>query len=74
MLNYDLSKALKLIGTSASDCEITAMHRASTSPAEALAEVANALHHLNAQGMDRKSHRQALMKAGRAALKKLGEQ
>lgn len=73
MLTYDANRAARLTGTSASDCDITMMRKVDTAPAEALAEVVNALHHLNTQGLDKKAHRQALMKAGRAALKKLGE-
>ncbi|MCK7542926.1 hypothetical protein MLC59_01915 [Marinobacter bryozoorum] len=73
MLTYDADRATRLTGTSASDCDITMMRKVDHSPLEALAEVANALYHLNAQGLEKKAHRQALMKAGRAALKKLGE-
>ena len=71
MLTYNADRATRLTGTSASDCEITIMNRANSSPMAALAEVANALHHLNVQGLEKKAHRQALLKAGRAALKKL---
>ncbi|MFL1404228.1 hypothetical protein ACJO2E_02645 [Marinobacter sp. M1N3S26] len=71
MLTYDAERATKLTGTSASDCEISIMNGAETHPVETLVEVANALHHLNLKGWERKSHRQALVKAGRKALKKL---
>ncbi len=73
MLTYDADRAKRLIGTSASDCDITMMRKVDHSPVEALAEAANALRYLNGRGLEKKAHRQALMKAVRAALKKLGE-
>lgn len=73
MLKADEQRALRLTGTSASDCETTAMHNVESHPVEVLADVANALRFLNEQRVEKKAHRQALMKAGRAALKKLGE-
>lgn len=66
-------KVTALLNTSASDCSISMEGMADRKPADALAVVRSALIHMNENGMDRKSHRQALMKAGRLALKKLGE-
>lgn len=65
--------AARVIGSSASDCEVSMMLQAGHSPVRTLAEVANTLHYMNANGIEKKAHRHALMKAGRAALKKLGE-
>lgn len=73
MLKADEQRAQRLTGTSASDCEITVMNSVESHPVEVLADVANALCWLNEQRLEKKAHRQALMKAGRAALKKLGE-
>lgn len=63
----------QIIGTSASDCEISIMLNATTSPVTTLATVANTLHYMNANGIEKISHRKALMKAGRKALNVLGE-
>lgn len=62
-----------LVGTSAEDCSITMQNRVASSPMGALSDVAEALNYMNTNGIEKKAHRQALMKAGRAALKKLGE-
>lgn len=67
------NKAARLIGSSASDCEITLMCQVKNSPFEALSEVARALYWMNEQSIEKLSHRRALVKAGRAALKKLGD-
>jgi len=48
-------------------------NRVASSPMGALSDVADALNYMNTNGIEKKAHRQALMKAGRAALKKLGE-
>jgi hypothetical protein len=63
----------RVIGSSASDCEIEMMLAAGSSPVATLATVAETLYRMNAQGIEKVSHRKALMKAGRVALKKLGE-
>jgi len=73
MLKADEKRAQKLVGTSASDCQTSIMLSAERTPVEAIADVANALCWLNEQCLEKKAHRQALMKGGRAALKKLGE-
>mgnify|MGYP005864403539 CR=1 FL=1 len=62
-----------VIGTSASDCETSLMTSATTSPVSTLATVAHTLHYMNAKGIDKISHRKALMKAGRKALNVLGQ-
>lgn len=63
----------RLLNTSASDCAISVEGMANRQPANALAVVGAALVYMNNHGIGRKSHRQALMKAGRLALKTLGE-
>lgn len=62
-----------LIGTSASDCEISLTCQVETSPLRVLTSVATALFYMNEQGIEKVSHRKALVKAGRAALKNLGD-
>ena len=62
-----------LIGTSASDCEIQMMLSATTSPVSALAAIAEALHYMNSKGIEKTSHRRALLKAGRKALAVMGD-
>lgn len=66
-------KAARIVGTSASDCEISMRQQAETAPARVLEEVAQTLYWMNRQGIEKLAHRRALMKAGRAALNKLGE-
>ena len=69
-----MSKAPQyVIGSSASDCECDMMRHAETSPLSTLATVAETLHYMNANGIEKISHRKALMKAGRKALNVLGE-
>lgn len=63
----------QVIGTSASDCEIGLMLSATTSPVATLATIAETLHHMNARGIEKISHRKALVKAGRKALAVLGD-
>ena len=63
----------RVIGSSASDCEIEMMLAAGASPVTTLATVAETLYHMNARGIHKVSHRKALMKAGRKALKLLGD-
>jgi len=66
-------RAAGIIGSSASDCEVSMVLSAGHSPVRTLSEVAETLYYMNVRGLEKKSHRQALMKAGRAALKKLGD-
>lgn len=63
----------QVIGTSASDCEISMVLCATTSPVTTLATIAETLHHMNAKGIEKISHRKALMKAGRKALAVMGD-
>jgi hypothetical protein len=46
---------------------------AGSSPVRTLTKVAETLHYMNANGIEKISHRKALMKAGRKALNVLGE-
>ena len=62
-----------VIGSSASDCEIDMMLFAGSNPVTALQVIGQALNYMNARGIEKASHRSALMKAGRKALKQLGE-
>ncbi len=74
MLTQDQNAAAaQVIGTSASDCETGMMLSATTSPVSTLSTVAQTLHYMNAKGIEKVSHRKALMKAGRKALNVLGE-
>jgi hypothetical protein len=66
-------QATALLNTSASDCECTLMLLADSRPIEALSVVSCSFRQLNAAYVERKAHRQAFLKAGRKALKKLGE-
>lgn len=60
--------AQKLVGTSASDCEIKIVGQADKHPMATLREVAGTLHYMNCRGIEKVSHRRALVKAGRKAL------
>lgn len=73
MQTLDRNSPAWLVGTSAEDCGNTMQNRVASSPMGALSDVADALNYMNTNGIEKKAHRQALMKAGRAALKKLGE-
>ncbi|MDY6799363.1 MAG: hypothetical protein SVX28_11675 [Pseudomonadota bacterium] len=66
-------QAVKLLGTSADDCEQNIMRSVEINPYSGLIEAASALVHANQTNRMNKAHRQALMKAGRKALKDLGE-
>ena len=66
-------RAAMTIGTSASDCETSMVLQAGHNPLRTLDEVAGALHYMNTNGLEKISHRKALMKAGRKALNVLGE-
>lgn len=63
----------QVIGTSASDCELTMMRNASAAPVKALVIIAETLHYMNANNIEKASHRRALMKVGRKALTVLGD-
>ncbi len=62
------TEAAKVVGSSASDCEIQMMGQADRNPLSALNAVAGALHYMNSKGVEKISHRRALVKAGRKAL------
>lgn len=63
----------RLLGTSAADCNITIENDLNRDPAEALRTVIRALFHMNNNGIEKKAHRQALVRAGKKALGKIGE-
>lgn len=60
-------------GSSADDCRITAGLSADRDPATTLCEISLVLNEMNEHGIEKKSHRQALARAGRLALKRLAE-
>ncbi len=62
-----------LLGTSASDCAITLSNSADRDPSGTVREVLSLLQLMNARGIDKKSHRQAMLRAGRKALSAIGE-
>jgi hypothetical protein len=62
-----------LINTSASDCAISLNNDAERDPAGTIRNVLAVLHLMNIRGIERKSHRQAMLRAGRKALNKIGE-
>lgn len=62
-----------LINTSASDCAISLNNDAERYPAGTIRKVLAVLHLMNVRGIERKSHRQAMLRAGRKALNKIGE-
>ena len=67
------NEAAKLLGTSADDCAQNIMRSVEINPYRGLIAVASTLVHANQTNRQNKAHRQALMKAGRKALKDLGE-
>lgn len=69
----DRERADKLLGTSADDCGASIDLEVEVNPYRGLMTVAATLVHANQTNRENKSHRQALMKAGRKALKDLGE-
>jgi len=74
MLSEEQKKrAAMVIGSSASDCDVSMTLQATHSPVRTLCEVAETLHYMNANGIEKISHRKALMKAGRKALNVLGD-
>lgn len=62
-----------LIGTSASDCAISLNNDAERDPAGTIRKVLSVLHLMNFRGIEKKSHRQAMLRAGRKALNTIGE-
>ena len=66
-------QAVRLLGTSADDCEQNIMRSVEINPYSGLMTVASTLVHANQTNRLNKSHRQALRKAGRKALKELGD-
>jgi hypothetical protein len=63
----------RLLGSSCSDCAITMENEVASDPAEALRTALRTLLHMNQKGIQKKAHRQALVRAGRKALGKIGE-
>jgi len=62
-----------LINTSASDCAITLNNAADRDPAGTIRKVLSVLRLMNFRGIEKKSHRQAMLRAGRKALTEIGE-
>lgn len=62
-----------LISTSAADCDSSLNCSLANNPADALRRVTRVLHQMNALGIEKKSHRQAMVRAGKKALAKIGE-
>lgn len=62
-----------LINTSASDCAITMNNKAESDPVDTIGEVTQVLIMMNHKGIERKSHRQAMLRAARKALNSIGE-
>lgn len=62
-----------LINTSASDCAITMDNRAERDPVDTIGEVTQLLVMMNHKGIEKKSHRQAMLRAARKALNSIGE-
>lgn len=67
------NEAVSLLGTSAEDCAQNIMRSVEINPYRGLMTIASTLVHANQTNRENKAHRQALMKAGRKALKDLGE-
>jgi len=66
-------KMTALINTSASDCAISLNNDAERDPAGTIRKVLSVLHLMNFRGIEKKSHRQAMLRAGRKALAEIGE-
>ena len=62
-----------LINSSASDCQITLDCGLANDPAGTLRRVISVLHMMNFHGIEKKSHRAGLLRAGRKALNQIGE-
>lgn len=67
------SRMTALINTSASDCAITMDARAERDPVDTIGEVTQLLVMMNHKGIEKKSHRQAMLRAARKALNSIGE-
>lgn len=61
------AKMQRLINTSADDCSITLANSANRNPVETIGEITQVLVMMNHQGIDKKSHRQAMLRAGHRA-------
>jgi len=62
-----------LIGGSAADCDSSLNCSLARNPAGTLRTVTRVLHLMNVRDIEKKSHRQALVRAGKKALAKIGE-
>jgi len=62
-----------LTNTSASDCAITLDNSATSHPVETIGEVTQLLMMMNHKGIEKKAHRQAMLRAARKALNSIGE-
>ena len=62
-----------LLNTSASDCAISLNNDADRDPAGTIRKVLSFLHLMNLRDIEKKSHRQAMLRAGRKALNTIGE-
>ena len=65
--------ATRLLGTSVDDASTTLINQAESRPACLLVDVAMVLTIMNKEGIEKKSHRQAMLRAGRKALNTIGE-
>lgn len=65
--------ATRLLGTSVDDASTTLINQAESRPACLLVDVAMVLTIMNKEGIEKKSHRQAMARAARAAIKNLVE-
>ncbi|QTN40941.1 hypothetical protein [Marinobacter salsuginis] len=65
--------ATRLLGTSVDDASTTLINQAEIRPACLLVDVAMVLTIMNKEGIEKKSHRQAMARAARAAIKNLVE-
>ncbi len=63
----------KLLGTSADDTGTSLMLQAENRPGQLLMDVSMALTIMNKERIEKKSHRQAMIRAGRKALNTIGE-
>lgn len=63
----------RLIGGSATDCDSSLKCSLANNPTGTLRTVTRVLHLMNARDIEKKSHRQALVRAGKKALAMIGE-
>lgn len=66
-------KMTGLLGSSASDCQITLDCRVARDPITTLGDVTEVLVMMNHKGVEKKAHRQAMLRADRKALNTIGE-